>query len=55
MLVDALFAVFELLLLPLDATPSRRTSGWLWVLWLVAMAAVLALVGLGIYAVAMTF
>jgi hypothetical protein len=42
-------------LLPLDATPSRRTSGWLWVLWLVAMAAVLALVGLGIYAVAVTF
>jgi hypothetical protein len=55
MIVDALFAVFELFLLPLDTTPSRRTAGWLWALWLIAMALVLGLVGIGIYAVAVTF
>jgi hypothetical protein len=55
MIVDALSAVLVLLLMPLDATPDRKTPRWLWALWLTALLAVLGFVGIAIYVIAMKF
>jgi hypothetical protein len=55
MIVDALSAVLDLLLMPLDATPDRKTPRWLWALWLTALLAVLGFVGIAIYVIAMKF
>ncbi|HEY7808313.1 MAG TPA: hypothetical protein VIC34_14040 [Croceibacterium sp.] len=55
MIVDALSAILDLLLVPLDLTPDRKAPRWLWALWLAALLAVLGFVGVAIYIIAMTF